>query len=699
MVSKMQLYKYQEQAVDSLVGSKRMLIAGCLGKGTRILMSDGTYKNVEDIKQGDKVKSYDEYTGLFVDNDVKCMVMTSHKPKPMLSFIYDGEKITTTYDHPFYNGDGFYPLYQLIWGALETSQRAQLKLLCEQYGQDFDDKMVRGEKHSCCNETCARCVREYAHNDGWTHCKSPSYSGRKLARKPIESTVCESRRLQPREQQSGELGMVFSKIQHLVFIQGKENRESEEQEQLFINGRRQGICEAIFFKAHGKRFKLGKSRALRFSTKEVPKCEKRHAERVGKWSIKVETEQPYYSICLRQAPYTYCVGQKHNYITHNTGLGKGFMSLEWARRTGRYRVLVVTQASKRDAHDFESEAQQLNQEWYESLSSFEVVSWNGLEKWLKLHHNNLSDYAFIFDEIHRAKRGISSGMGRAFLKITNATHYWTGYTATPGENWLDFYAYFVACKFVRNKTEFVRRFCKVQTFKGFPEIVGYYDEDTLQKWWAAISYAPDTSIVENQLPPATHKVVNFKLPKGYKEVIKTRKDKDGELIETTMGLCHYLRRMCASKAKLEWLSDFIEGLGTNAVIFYNYIEEGDQIEQVVKKVLPKDAKVWRIDGKTHDIPNQSTIGKRDIVLAQWTSGSASINLQFISYWISFTPTYSYTVSIQGRGRIRRIGQSKPQFFYYLKTESGIEKSIYDCLANKKDFSERNWCIDNGISME
>ena len=41
---------------------------------------------------------------------------------------------------------------------------------------------------------------------------------------------------------------------------------------------------------------------------------------------------------------------KH-FLIAGTGMGKGFISLEWARRTGKPNIVVVTQASKRDSHD------------------------------------------------------------------------------------------------------------------------------------------------------------------------------------------------------------------------------------------------------------------------------------------------------------------------------------------------------------
>ena len=295
---------------------------------------------------------------------------------------------------------------------------------------------------------------------------------------------------------------------------------------------------------------------------------------------------------------------------------------------------------------------------------------------------------------HSVKAGISSQRGTAFLKIAAHTDCWTGYTATPGDCWMDFYAYFAATDRITGKTAFKSRFCNIQTFKGFPEIVGYRETNTLKQWWKEISLSVDISEMLRQLPPETHKVITFKKPASYDKVLKTRMTEDGEFLDTPMSLCAHLRQLC-SKSKLNYVADFVEGLGDRIVIFYNFIKEGEELQQAIEKALPK-SKVWRIDGKTHDIPTEQTCGKRDVVLVQWQAGSMGLNLQFIQYWLSVSPNYSWTISTQARGRIKRIGQQKPMWFGYLECEHTIEENIYACLRNKQDFVESSWCEKNNI---
>lgn len=382
-------------------------------------------------------------------------------------------------------------------------------------------------------------------------------------------------------------------------------------------------------------------------------------------------------------------------IIHATmGAGKTAISINWAYKQPKNKVLVITTASKRDTkdsigrNDFEAEADEWFPGWRESLSSFEVISWAGLVKWWNNHRSDITDYAIIADECSCMKSGVSSGRGRAFIQIANKNDCWTGYTGTPGDTYMDLHAYFVATKKVKNKTSFMRNFCQIQTFKGFPEIVGYNHTEVLNQWWKDIAVTVDTSEMMRQLPDEIHQTVQFPVPKGYKQVKKTRKHPiTGEFIETTGEMCATLRKMCLTKERLTWIKDFVQNLGDRAVIFYNFIEDGDKIQQAVESVLPKGAKVWRIDGKHHDIPNEQTCGKYDIVLANWVAGSMALNLQFMNYWVSAEPHYSYSKSSQARGRIKRIGQTKKMFFYYNYCCNTIEEDIYKCLKAKSDFNE------------
>ena len=404
-------------------------------------------------------------------------------------------------------------------------------------------------------------------------------------------------------------------------------------------------------------------------------------------------------------------------IISNTGSGKSAMAMVFAeqkcREADKNKVLVVTTASKCKAktaqglNDFEDEAQKFCSSSFSKslLSSLSLISWHKLASWTAEHWAEIGNYVIIWDELQKAAAGASSKMGRAFLKITKRNQDWAGFTGTPGDTYLKLYPYFVATNLVRNKTSFLAEYANIQTFKGYPEIVGWRNEPKLKAMWKQIRYAPDANKVLSELPEQTHKVFTFSKPKAYSTVLKTRMraGSDGtnmeDFLDTSMALCSELRRICFTNDKQEWVKEFVESAGANCIMFYNFISTGDKLAEICEKALGENGRVWRIDGKHHEIPTAESVGPRDVVLCQWQSGSEGLNVQFAHLWINVEACYSYSTSIQARGRIRRIGQQHPQHYYYLKTEGTIEDAIYECLHNKSDFAESVWCLGKGIELK
>lgn len=392
-------------------------------------------------------------------------------------------------------------------------------------------------------------------------------------------------------------------------------------------------------------------------------------------------------------------------ITAGCGSGKNPMSMVWAcekcKQTGKNKILVITTASKARTTDHWDDMCAFCPSFSRSLSlssSFVVISWHKLKAWVETNWKNLNEWVVVADEIQRSK-GYTTGMGNAFLKIAHKNKDWAGFTGTPGDTWDAFITYFVATDQVRNKTRFMDEYANVQTYKGYPEIVSWRNEDRLQRMWAAINYAPDTSSIMNELPKETHKTITFKKPTSYNKILKTRLNEDGEFLDTAGALVAELRRQCFTKEKQDWIKDFVEDLESGCVFFYNYVKTGDMLEEIISKALGKDGRVWRIDGKHHEIPTADTIGKKDMVICQWQSGSEALNLQFLHYWVAVELCYSYSTAIQGRGRIKRVGQKMPMFFYYLLTDKTIEQDVLQILKDKGEFSEKNWCINNNLIKE
>ena len=99
---------------------------------------------------------------------------------------------------------------------------------------------------------------------------------------------------------------------------------------------------------------------------------------------------------------------KH-FIISGVGSGKTAMALVWSKlkceQTNKHNVLIVTTASKSKTGDFEQEEKIWNGDGGRSLT---VLSWHKLSAWVNEKQHNVSDYVVVFDEVQRAKAGVSS---------------------------------------------------------------------------------------------------------------------------------------------------------------------------------------------------------------------------------------------------------------------------------------------------
>ncbi|MFS6766073.1 hypothetical protein WHL33_14245, partial [Staphylococcus aureus] len=112
------------------------------------------------------------------------------------------------------------------------------------------------------------------------------------------------------------------------------------------------------------------------------------------------------------------------------------------------------------------------------------------------------------------------------------TPFFVGLSATPLPNgWIDFANYSKIWGFTKNITAFKNRYCDIKTYKGFPEIVGYWHEDQLTQQWQSIS----KRIVKKDaldLPARTFIGVDFKKPQKYLTTLVKRVADDGKLLDT-----------------------------------------------------------------------------------------------------------------------------------------------------------------------
>jgi SNF2 family DNA or RNA helicase len=127
------------------------------------------------------------------------------------------------------------------------------------------------------------------------------------------------------------------------------------------------------------------------------------------------------------------------------------------------------------------------------------------------------------------------------------------------------------------------------------------------------------------------------------------------------------------------------------IVFYNYISE----RKAILKALEKSGKnILRYDGDQHDtLPASDSKIKNTVLVAHYKSASTGLNLQWANVTIYFSPTYSYQEFEQSIGRTHRNGQTKKCLYYLFNTRNTVDRQIWQCLREKRDFNEKLWKVE------
>lgn len=399
---------------------------------------------------------------------------------------------------------------------------------------------------------------------------------------------------------------------------------------------------------------------------------------------------------------------KWHVMALDTGLGKSATSIaHYIKYAYPNPLLIVAPAAKIRTGDWEREVIEVFGAYGLSIPEVAFYSYEKLSRrptpdqvrkykreeewreWLKLHP---SGYSLILDECHKVANP-QSLTGAAVYHLSKGAYTMALLSATPLPNgWISAANYFKIWGYTKHITDFKNRYCDIKTYKGFPEIVGYFREGELRKLWNSIATTMEKKDALD-LPPLTFVPVTIKVGAEY---AKVKKDIvfDDKLLDNPSAYLHALRQSTAM-SKIPWLDEFIEGASGHTVIFYNYISERKAILEMLKK-KHKSRAIYRQDGEKHELPTKETWGElppRSIVLAQYQSGAVGVEMTFAQNTVFFAPQYSYTLFHQAIGRTYRNGQTNKCTMYLMCCPTTVENDVWKAIRNKKDFSEKQWIKD------
>lgn len=393
------------------------------------------------------------------------------------------------------------------------------------------------------------------------------------------------------------------------------------------------------------------------------------------------------------------------------GTGKTLMSLaHWERQgTGR-RLLIIAPASKIRTGDWEEEARRWfphsNGYFGEVEPNITYISYESLrlmdKETRRPRHwkftgarNGGVVYDVIADECHALKNP-QSKQSKAIYEIKQSGGLFIGLSGSLLPNgWIDFAGYSKLFGFVKGITEFKNKYCRIQDYKGFPEIIGYNNIPELESQLSQVAFRLSREQAA-ELPDRRMIGVNIKLtPKDaklYTELKVTRKDpRTQELLDTAPRLLSVLRQATVN-GRLDNLLSVVNDTSDNVIVFYNYISER---KAILKALAKTDKKILRYDGEVHDkLPASDADISNTVLVAHYKSASTGLNLQWANVTVYFSPTYSYQEFEQSIGRTHRNGQTKKCLYYLFNVRGTVDRNIWDCLRDKRDFNNTLWRVED-----
>lgn len=341
-------------------------------------------------------------------------------------------------------------------------------------------------------------------------------------------------------------------------------------------------------------------------------------------------------------------------------------------------LYIITTAKKRDSLEWEDELALFSATGkHENLVHRGLVvtvdSWNNISKYQDCKYG-----FFIFDEQRLVGKG---AWVKSFLKIAKNNE-WVLLSATPGDTWLDYAAVFVANGFYANRTEYIRRHVVYEPWSKFPKVKEYVGTGVLEHYRKKILVRMDNP----EKLTRRHRVT--KLTKWdtnlMDTVLKDRWDPyDNKPIQNVSSMGYISRKVVNSDpSRLEALVDILR-IRKRAIVFYNFNYE----LEALRSLRGKDGLVvaeW--NGSKHEpVPD----GDIWVYLVQYNAGSEGWNCVSTDTVVFYSLNYSYKVVEQCEGRIDRLNTTYTDlWYYYLRTESTVDRGIERALKRKKNFNEK-----------
>lgn len=379
------------------------------------------------------------------------------------------------------------------------------------------------------------------------------------------------------------------------------------------------------------------------------------------------------------------------------GLGKTFVGSEKLKELNANINLIICQKSKLQdwCEHFKTYYPQYNTIIYsksmESIPTNSVIIINYDLVWRRPELLELKDFTLMLDESSCIKNE-KSNRTKFILKLKPSNVILLSGTPTGGK----YEELYSQCKLLGwkiNKKAFwdtyiVTRKMDINGF-SIPIVVGYKNVDRLKaklrEYGAVFMKTEEVLDLLEQLD----NVIKVESTKEYKKFVKNRLiEIDGkELVgDTSLTKLLYQRQLASqyNSNKTTMLRDLLESTNDRVIIFYNFNEELEKIEDMCIRM---ERPVSVVNGQRKDLKCYEK-DQDSVTLIQYQAGAMGLNLQKANKIIYFSLPLSSELFEQSKKRIHRIGQKNSCFYYYLITERSIEEKIYEVLGQRRDFTNK-----------
>jgi len=341
-------------------------------------------------------------------------------------------------------------------------------------------------------------------------------------------------------------------------------------------------------------------------------------------------------------------------------------------------LYIITTAAKRDKKEWELEMNPFllfkDKEKCINHISIVVDSWNNIAKYVEVENA-----FFIFDE----QRVVGSGTwSKSFIKIAKQNH-WILLTATPGDVWSDYIPVFIANGFYKNRTAFCTRHVVWSRYTTYPKIERYLEIDHLEKLKNQIQV--DMNVKRETRSHGIHIVTEYD-EAAYKTIAKDRWNiyKDCPIENAPQYMSCIRQVVNGNPSKIKHLKTIYDK-HKRLIIFYNF-----DYELLMLRQFASDQSITTGEWNGHQHDKVPTT-EQWLYLVQYNAGAEGWNCVTTDTMVFFSLSYSYRMTHQAAGRInRRNTPYQDLYYYYLYSESGIDKAILKALKEKKDFNEKKF---------